>query len=141
LGGQPDYEIPDIPRDITVISDERLMTLTAEYVAWWNYSATALVECEIEERKAEAEVKKLEAMYMVRAPVQKGLVTVTKAGMNDDEEITKARDRELQAYALRKMTNVMYTNCERVVTNLLSRELTRRLGREPAERRMGRWQP
>jgi hypothetical protein len=140
LGAQPEYEIPDIPLDITVISDAHLMSLNTQYIAWWNYAATKLVECEIEERKADAHVRRVEAMYMLQAPID-AKVTVTKAEMEQVEEIQQARDRFLEAYALRKMTNVMYTNCERVVTNLLSRELTRRIGRDGPERRQARWNP
>jgi hypothetical protein len=51
-----------------------------------------------------------------------------------------ARERALEAYAARKLTQVVYANCERVVA-LISRELTRRVGREGPERRNARWNP
>jgi hypothetical protein len=51
-----------------------------------------------------------------------------------------ARDRVLDAYARRKMTGVMATNCERTAA-LLSRELSRRIGGSDLQRRQMRWQP
>ena len=51
-----------------------------------------------------------------------------------DPEIAKAKDDLLNAYARRKMAQVVYENCERSAA-ALSRELTRRLGRDPMERR------
>ena len=115
------------------------MQLFSEYVAWQNYAATKLTECEIEETKAEADVRRLEAQFLVTAD-PRAKVTAVRAAMGEQEVISKARDRVIDAYAARKMTGVIYTNCERVV-NLLSRELTRRVGREPTERRSMRWAP
>jgi hypothetical protein len=67
-------------------------------------------------------------------------VTVTRAQTATSKTMQAARDRQLEAYATRKMTQVVFANCERVVA-LISRELTRRVGREGTERRMNRWQP
>ena len=62
--------------------------------------------------------------------------------MSTVPEVDQARQRFLTAYALRKTTAVVYTNCERVV-NLISRELTRRVGgrSERIDGRNNRWNP
>ena len=139
LGQQPEYEIPDLPRDLTIVSDQKLMTLFSEYVTWQNYAATKLAEAEIEETKADAAVRYVEATAMAQAqPSAK--VTQTKAKMTAVPEIAKARDRAIDAYATRKMVAVIYANCDRCVA-LISRELTRRVGREGPERRQNRWNP
>src|SRR6185295_16587681 len=36
---RPEFAIPDLPLDITVVSDDRLMQLFSEYVQWQNYAA------------------------------------------------------------------------------------------------------
>lgn len=139
MGAQPEYEIPDVPRDITVISDKKLMTLFSEYVSWQNYAATRLAECEVEEERAGAAVRYEEAIAMSMAPAN-AKVTVTRANMATSKTMQTARERALEAYAARKLTQVVYANCERVVA-LISRELTRRVGREGPERRNARWNP
>jgi hypothetical protein len=141
LGSQPEYELPDLPRDLTALSDQRLMTLFAEMVSWQNYAATKLAEAEVEETKAEANQRYQENMVMVA--VRPGTkVTETRALMSKIPEVMEARQRFLDAYALRKTTGVVYTNCERVV-NLISRELTRRVGgrSERIDGRNNRWNP
>lgn len=139
LGAPPDYDIPDVPRDVTLLSDRELMKLFTEYVAWQNYAATQLAEAEIEEAKADAAVRYEEAMLMTSAPLT-AKVTVTRANAIIGANMQAIKDRAMNAYALRKMTAVVYANCERVVA-LISRELTRRVGREGPERRNSRWNP
>lgn len=139
--GRPKHSIPDIPDDITIASDEMLMEIFSRYVQWQNYSATQLAGADIEEERATRMVKRLEAEHMVLNWSQsKGVVTLSKALMATSDEINKAREEELAAYAHRKLTQVIYENCERTAA-MISRELTRRLGREPYERRAGRWNP
>ena len=53
--------IPDLPRDITIVSDDRLMQLFSEYVQWQNFAATEFALAEVEEERAEANVRRLEA--------------------------------------------------------------------------------
>lgn len=115
------------------------MALFSAYVAWQNYAATEFVKCEVEEAKASAAVRFAEASVMILT-TDKETVTRAKASMVTVPEVQIARDRELDAYSARKLTGVVYANCERCV-NLISRELTRRVGREGPERRMNRWNP
>jgi hypothetical protein len=114
------------------------MRLFSEYVAWQNYAATQLVEHEVEETRAEADVRRISAEGLVLG--RGGKVTETKAEIATSDVMQRAQDRVIDAYAKRKVTGIIYANCERVV-NLLSRELTRRVGRETPERRMNRWSP
>ena len=140
MGAQPEYELPDLPRDLTRLSDPSLMILFSEFTSWLNYAAVRFAEAEVDEERAEATLKYVEATYLVSSQPKMGAVTVAKAGGLIDPAVQTARDRVLDAYALRKMTSVMYGNCERCV-NLISRELSRRIGRDGPERRQQRWTP
>ena len=65
----------------------------------------------------------------------KDKVTLARAQMAMDPEIDQGQERtDLTAYAQRKMRQVVYENCVASAA-ALSRELTRRLGREAVERR------
>ena len=122
-----------------MVSDDRLMSMFSEMVSWSNFAATILAQAEIEETKAEAEVKYQEAVQFVKAPINTK-VTDVRAQMHMVPEVGEARVRAMEAYATRKMESVMYNNCERVVA-LISRELSRRIGVGPTERRNSRWNP
>jgi hypothetical protein len=116
------------------------MQLFSQFVEWQNYAATQFAEAEVNEAKAEASAKFVEAQKMVGNWSTNDKVTVARAEMALDPEVDKARTDVIKAYAVRKMQAVMYENCERCA-NLISRELSRRIGAGPTQRRQGRWQP
>ena len=137
----PRYDVPEIPDDVTIISDERLMQIFFRFVAWQNFAATEFAAAEVEEERADRNVKFLEAQHMVlNWQSAKDKVTVARAQMAMDPEIEKAKQQQMTAYANRKMRQVVYENCVASAA-AVSRELTRRLGREAVERRMARWAP
>ena len=90
------------------------------------------------EAKAEAEVKYVEAINMVTNWSSSDKVTMARAEMAKAPEVMNARNALMVAYAKRKLTSVVYGNCERCA-QLLSRELSRRIGAGPTERRHQRW--
>lgn len=139
FGGQPEFPLPDLPRDLTLVSDQRLMVLFSEMVSWTNYAATNLAQAEVEETRADAMVRYEEAVAFTHARPG-AQVTTTKAHAQMLKPVVDARQRLTNAYAARKLAAVMYNNCDRIV-NLISRELTRRVGRENTERRSMRWNP
>jgi cell division ATPase FtsA len=123
------------------MSDDLLMELFARYTAWQNYAAVEMSNSEVAEASAEANVRFTEAQAMVKGwGGSKDKVTVAKAEMTNDTEVVEARDKLLGAYARRKMTQVIYANCERCVF-VISRELSRRIGNVGFERRNNRWNP
>jgi hypothetical protein len=138
LFAKPDYEIPELPDDITVYSDEQLMVLFTQYIEWQNYAASELAQAETAETKAEAKVRYAENMSLLASNSDK--VTVARAELSLDPVVEEARQDFLRAYAHRKMTAMISANCERCAA-LVSRELSRRIGREPMERRQMRWNP
>jgi zona occludens toxin (predicted ATPase) len=124
-----------------MMSDSKLMQLFSEYTAWQNFAATQQAEAEVEEAQADAKVRYVEAQAMVSQwGGAKDKVTVAKAELTLNDEVEKTRQAALVAYAKRKMTQVMHTNCERAVF-VVSRELSRRIGNAGSERRSNRWTP
>lgn len=140
LGSAPDFELPGLPRDLTLLDDSELMNLFGDYVAWQNFASSKLTEAEIAEHRADGVVRYVEAAAMIGGWGSKDKVTVARAELTVSEEVVKAREAALQAYATRKTCAVVAANCERVV-NLISRELTRRTAQLPSERRNNRWNP
>ena len=137
---KPEHEFPEIPVDLTTISDDLLMGNFAVYTAWLNYAATQLANAEIEEVKAEANLRYTQATTLVGswdATAKDAKVTVAKAERDISPQVVAAEDRFILAKVRRKMEGVMYSNYERCA-NLMSRELTRRGNGASLERRAGR---
>jgi hydroxypyruvate isomerase len=120
------------------MGDGDLMKLFSEYVAWQNYAATEFAMSEVTEERAEAAYKRLSAQELVLANPAKGQVNAAKAGITISPQVEKAEQERLNAYAARKMTQVVLQNCERCAA-LISRELSRRIGASGVERRQMRW--
>jgi len=110
-----------------MLGDEDLMRMFSAYVAWQNYAATEFAQAEVNEERTEANVKRVQAMAMINASPTKGTVTVTRASNLLSPEVERALQAALDAYATRKMTQVILSNCERCAA-LVSRELSRRIG-------------
>lgn len=133
---KPEFEVPELPWDITEVSDALLMEHFSKQLAWQNFFATQVAQAEIEEAEAEAHLKTQEAVVMLTGKK----VTEARAERDVDENVQAARQEYLVARARRKMLQVTMENRERCA-NLISRELTRRVGREGNQRRNDRWNP
>lgn len=119
------------------------MELFSQYVQWQNYAAVEFTRAEVAEEEAERNVKRLEAEHMVlNWSAAKDKVTLARAQQAVDPAIDAAKSEQLRTYAHRKMAQVVYENCERC-SNLVSRELTRRVGgrQERIRGRHDRWNP
>jgi hypothetical protein len=66
-------------------------------------------------------------------------VTQAKAMAHEDPEYIAAQEAKTAAYAYRKMVQALHASAE-LRNTLLSRELTRRVGRGDREARAGRMQ-
>jgi len=98
------------------------MQIFTEYVAWQNYAATELATAEVVEERAEVRLKFLEAEGLVKSWAPKDTVTQIKARLAGEPAIDAAAQERLNAYAARKMTQVIRDNCERCAA-LVSRIL------------------
>lgn len=140
LPDKPKGDLPDLPRDLAELSDEDLMETFSEFTAWTNYVGGKFAIAEVDEEAAEAWLKKVEAMALVTANPGKGEIMRAKAEQAVDPEVEDAREVRLNAYAYRKVLGALYENVQRSQA-ALSRELTRRVGRDGPERRNSRWTP
>jgi hypothetical protein len=93
---------------------------------------------EVDERWAEAAMDKERALALLAGTAKD--VTRTKAMAYESEEYLRVEATYHEAMAYRKLVSVLYANAERW-SALLSRELTRRVNRDPRERRSERGSP
>jgi hypothetical protein len=137
LPGEPPEPLPELPLRLSEVSDVRLMDLFTLYVVWNNYADVQRVSAEIEEANLETELKVVEATSLSGwGPTDK--VTFARAEMKSDPEYVALQRKYEQAKARRRLLAVLGNNMERAAA-LLSRELTRRVGRAPVEGRHAGW--
>jgi hypothetical protein len=121
-------EFPTMPKELTDLDGEELSHLFSSLTAWSNYIATQLSAAQVDERYAEKAVDSASARIMVTRMGQKTTgerVTAIKAEVAIDPKVLGLADKLEDAYAYRKMIEVMFYNLERD-TALVSREITRR---------------
>lgn len=142
LPRRPSRGLPEIPLDLPDLGDKRLMELFTAYVVWNNFIDVRRVQAEIEEANAETRLKVLEAMSLAGGweGGKDARITIARAERDMDPEVIAARNEHDEAKARRKLLGVLSNNMERGAA-LLSRELTRRVGRAPVEGRAGRANP
>ena len=92
----------------------------------------------VSEKYAEEDLAKYKALAAVAHASEK-TATMAKAKAYEDPEYEDAIEAEKAAYAYRKMVEAIYNNTERKAA-VLSREITRRVGRNDRESRGNRWQ-
>jgi translation initiation factor 6 (eIF-6) len=123
-----DLDIPEIPQDITELDDNGLMSLFSELTAYGNFVNAQLAIAMVDERESESDLELAESKAIIEAhSLKKELATVTKAKAALDPEVQKAKTRYKDKYAYRKIIEVMANNIEKN-TQLISRELSRRIG-------------
>lgn len=110
----------------------------SKQISWQNHLAVQVALAENAEAEDEAHLKTLEALAMLNSPSSK--VTTARLERDADREVQNAREALRVSKARRKLLVTMMENRERAA-NLISRELTRRVGREGASRRNDRWAP
>lgn len=123
LPAKPLGSIPALPEDVTELSDEDLMILYSDFVAWADYASAQLAVSSIEEREAERVRDLSRAKSLSRA----GSASVTEAKAKAEEDSEGEGMAQTRRYAYRKVLHAVEGNLERDAA-LLSRELSRRLG-------------
>lgn len=138
LPEKPKYEMPRLPRRITEETDDALMELFVGLTRWTDHYAGEAAKAEVEERSAESGLKKAEAVAFLAAGSNS---YKARAERDLNPDVCEWRDSVDLAHAKRKLIGVMRDAAERDAA-LVSRELTRRLGRQDNhERRTDRWRP
>ena len=125
-----------------MLDDVYLMEAFAKAVGWQNFAATIAVEAEVREAQAEMDLATEEAKVMIRmwTGAKEDRVTIAKAQRDQDPDVLAAQTALGLVKASRKRAQTVRDNAERIAS-LVSRELTRRVGRDPVDRRTARWQP
>lgn len=137
LPPKPAGRLPGLPDDVTELDDSALMSLFSKLSAWTDHLGTQLAAAEVDERSADELVDQLRAQNAVNAKTEK-TVTAAKAKAYEDPKFLEAKQEAQAAYAYRKLIESVFTATERK-TALISRELTRRVGRGDRENRNSRW--
>lgn len=113
------------------------------FTRWSDYSGGQLALAEVDEKFADAYLEQLRARGLVETmPVEgekatKG-VMAQRAEKRLDPVYQDAVQDKLLAYAQRKLIAARHEAFERDAA-VVSRELTRRVEREPSQRRTARW--
>jgi hypothetical protein len=136
LPEKPEGDVPDLPEDPTELSDSALMSLFVQLSSWVEYAGARLAAAEVDEKWSADTLEKHKALSAVRNSTEK-TVTAAKAKAFEDPEYIKAQEDKQQAFAYRRMLQPVYDMVDRRVT-LLSRELTRRVGRSDRDSRAGK---
>ena len=138
---RPKGELPEVPHDLADVSDVELMEELREQTAWVNHLGAELVAAEITEETAHVIHERLKTEAMLRIePVKGETMTERKLRAGLSAEVQEAEDEFLAAKAYRKVLGNVYESAERKASNI-SREITRRVGRDGPERRSARWSP
>lgn len=142
LPEQPKFHIPEVPTRITEMDDPGLMNLFVRHTRWRGYLTGQLALAEVDERYAEDLLAKLEAESLIKnwGGTREDRVTLAKAHRANDPDVQEATDKLHLAYARRKLIGALVESSQKNV-EVISRELTRRVGQEPTERRERRWTP
>jgi hypothetical protein len=119
------------------------MDLFARLTQWQDYLNGVLALAEIDERTLDALRVQARAHALIRewGGTKEDRVTISQAQRDVDPEVVAVTREFDGAHNYRKLVEVLYTNAERDAS-LVSRELTRRVGRQEIHSRRGaRWRP
>jgi hypothetical protein len=119
---------PPMPKDISLLESDELSALFTRLTAWSNFVAGQLAASQVDEKVLEKRRDMLEAKLLIMKDTSKvkgERVTMMKAQVMADPDFMAIEERYMNAYAYRKMLEVVYNNFERDVA-LVSREITRR---------------
>jgi hypothetical protein len=136
LPPRPRSPIPNVPDDITELDDRELLGLMTEMTRWSEHLGVQLAMAEVDERWVEVEMERARALALLAGDAKD--VTRTKAKAYESEAYLDAEARYHEAMAYRTLVGVLFNNTERW-SSLLSRDLTRRVNRDPRERRVERY--
>ena len=119
-------------------TDEQVIAEMQIFTRWADYLTVQLPLAEAAESTADRVHRRIRDLKTLSQDAPKGQVTLAKMSVALSEEVVEAEDVAAQAKAYRKLVAGLLENVTRDAS-LLSRELTRRVGRDSFERRERRW--
>jgi hypothetical protein len=117
------------------------MDLYSEFMSWVSYAKGQLVKAEIDEDREANKCRVIEARVLIEqwgADAKGDRVTIAKARRDVDDRVIVQQDTYQTARAYRKLVETLFESCERGA-QLLSRELSRRIGLQGKEGRTVRF--
>ncbi len=141
LPDKPADALPELPKHLDDLSDAALMDIYSEFMSWLSYVKAELVKAEIAEEREFNYSRLIDAKVLIEqwGDEAKGdRVTIAKARRDIDNRVVAQQDSHREARAYRKLTESVFDRCERA-TQLLSRELSRRISNSPREGRSARF--
>lgn len=129
---QPGGSPPELPEELTELRDYELMELFTRLNRWSAHLGYQLSAAQVDERYAGLRVEKLTALAQIRN--KGGSVSAMKAAAFADGDLVAAKEEEQEAYAYKKLVEALY-NAIDGKSFVVSRELTRRIGRNDRDRR------
>lgn len=139
---QPKRSSVEIPEDISDAEDGMLIGMMINQTSWADYAAGQLAVAEIDLEEIESAMRQLREKHLVQtheavAEDGKGKgVTVRKAELFSTDTYRTLEQGRLNAYARRRLLMARFESFVRREA-VLSRELTRRTGRDGPQRRSG----
>lgn len=138
---RPSDSPPDMPDNLDILGDADLMSLYSEFMSWVSYAKGQLVVAEIDEDRENNLCRVVEARVLIEqwgADAKGDRVTIAKARRDVDKRVLTQQEKHQTARAYRKLVETIYESCERGA-QLLSRELSRRIGLHSKEQRTSRF--
>ena len=141
LPKRPGDNPPQIPFDLDDMDDRDLMELYSMFMSWVSYAKAELVKAEIDEDKEANLARILEARVLIEqwgAEAKGDRVTIAKARRDIDDRVVLQQEKYQNTRAYRKLVEALFEGCERGA-QLLSRELSRRIGLHGKDQRTNRF--
>lgn len=131
-----DGGVPDLPEDVTELSEKDLMVLYTEMVAWSEYASTQLAIAQVDEKGMSRKVDSLS--LRVQMDAREGGMNVSDARLaaKGDPEVVAASDALFEVESYRRLLESVVESTDKSAA-LLSRELTRRTAGKEYRRRDG----
>lgn len=141
LPSRPSSKPPDLPAHLDDMDDSSLMDLYSEFMSWVSFLKGQLVKAEIEEDRESNKCRVTDAKVLIEqwgADAKGDRVTIAKARRDVDTRVIEQQESYQTARAYRKLMEALFESCERGA-QLLSRELSRRIGLHSKEQRTNRF--
>lgn len=139
---KPSYDAPRLPTRLTERTDAEVMRALADFTRYQDFLATQLWEAEVNEHDLERHLEIAKARHLAKnwSGTSTDRVAIAKAEATLDEDVVAYEDELAVLRAKRKLYSILVENMQRDAA-VISREISRRIGREPAERRSDRFSP
>lgn len=143
LPSRPSDDPPSLPFNLDDLHDSELMSIYSEFMAWVSFTKTQLVQAEIDEDHELHQCRIIESTVLINQwgnDAKGDRVTLAKARRDIDPKVVDQQLKYQTARAYRKLMEALFESCERGA-QLLSRELSRRIGLHSKEQRSTRFAP